>query len=175
LKVNYLRTTNNRDYFIPYESLDHKDTEFSVTRKSDGTSYLVDGQLLPSATVTFNPRTSHVWYGSGSYQVGPIWAVIQNDPLPDGTYDLELPDYPHRDYGQPYLPESPYALVWFRIRPDGVKNTLNTRYLHTGSRSNGCVTVKDVPYWTKFYNYLFNHRKGDNLSVGTITINSYYD
>jgi hypothetical protein len=30
-------------------------------------------------------------------------------------------------------------------------------------------------YLNKIYNYLFNHRKGDGLSVGTITFNRYYD
>ncbi|MBW4616140.1 MAG: hypothetical protein KME21_23275 [Desmonostoc vinosum HA7617-LM4] len=175
LKVNYLRMENNRDYFIPYESLDHKDTEFSVTRKSDGSSYLVDGQHLPSATVIFNPKTTHLWYGTGSYQVGPIWAVFTPNPdLPDGTYDLEIPDYPHVEFGDAYLAQTPYARCWFRIRKGGA-NTLDTRFLHTGSVSDGCVTVKDVPYWTKIYNYLFNHRKGDGLSVGTIIFNRYYD
>jgi hypothetical protein len=155
LKVNYLKTQNNRDYFISYEGLDFKDTEFSVTRKSDGSSYLVEGKHLPSAKVIFNPRTTHLWYGEGSYEVGPVWAV-------------------YVEYGDRYLAETPYARCWFRIRQGGANN-LNTRYLHCGDRSDGCITVRDFPYWTKIYNYLFNHRKGDGLSVGTITFNRYYD
>jgi hypothetical protein len=175
LKVNYLRTANKRDYFIPYEST-YANSEFSAARNpKDGSSYLVDGQHLPAARVVFNPRTNHLWYGEGSYEVGPVYAVFTPNPdLPDGTWDLEIPDYDHVEYGTPYLSGTPYALVWFRIRQGG-SNTLSTRYLHPGNRSDGCVTVKDLPYWTKIYNYLFNHRKGDGMSVGTITFNRYYD
>lgn len=176
LKVNFLRTSNNRDYFIPYEGLDFKDIEFSVVRKSDGSSYLVDGKHLQSAKVIFNPLTNHLWYGEGSYQVGPIYAIFTANPdLPDGTYDLEIPDYDHVEYtSAETLAVTPYGRCWFRIRQGGA-NKISTRYLHGGSRSDGCVTVKDLPYWTKIYNYLFNHRKGDNISVGTITFNRNYD
>jgi hypothetical protein len=175
LKVNYLETISNRDYFIPYEALDRKDRKYSVARKSDGSSYLVDGQHLSSATVVFNPKTNHLWYGTGSYQVGPVWTVFTPNPdLPDGTYDLEIPDYPHVEFGDKYLSQTPYTRCWFRIRKGGA-NTLDTRFLHCGDASDGCVTVRDIPYWTKIYNYLFNHRKGDSFSVGTITLNRYYD
>jgi hypothetical protein len=147
LKVNYLRTTNNRDYFIPYEHKDHRNTEFSVTRKPDGSSCLVDGQHLPSAVVTFNPRSQLVYYGSGTYESLPI-SVIHNDQdypiLPDGTYDLEIPDYPQ--FGDRYLSQTPYARCWFRIRPDGVKNKYTDRYLHPGTITKGCVTGQSEVY-----------------------------
>jgi hypothetical protein len=175
LKVNYLRTANNRDYFIPYEGLSFKDTEFNVARKADGSSYLVDGKHLPAAKVIFNPRTTHLWYGEDSYQIGPVWAIFTPRPdLADGTYDLEIPDYPHVEFGDKYLSQTPYARCWFRILKGGANN-IDTRYLHPGQISDGCVTVKDLPYWTKLYNYLFNHRKGDSLSVGTITFDRNYD
>jgi hypothetical protein len=94
--------------------LDFKDKGFNVTRKPDGSSYLVDGTHLPAATVIYNPKTTHLWYGTGSNQVGPVWAVFAPNPdLPDGTYDLEIPDAPHAG-GAGYLSDSSYALCWFR-------------------------------------------------------------
>jgi hypothetical protein len=58
LKLNYLgiKVLNGqqRDYFIPYEGK-WKDRELSVTRKSDGGSYLVTGNILGAAKIIFNP------------------------------------------------------------------------------------------------------------------------
>jgi hypothetical protein len=178
LKVDYISTKNNRDYFTALESLNWKGKQFSVTRKADGSSYLVDGQHLTSATVTINQKTSNLWYGSGASQVGPTPIIVEPSlRFPDGNYDFEIPDYPHSHTRiDEYLAQTPYAQVWFHI--PFIRNGVDdARYLHCGGGSLGCVTVSkvDLSKWTNLYNYLFNHRKGDGFNVGTITVNSNYN
>jgi hypothetical protein len=178
LKVNYLRTQSGRDYFIPYEGVDFANVEFSVVRKADGSSYLIDnGQHLPAAVVVFNPTTSKLWYNTGSSRQGPISAVFTfragSPDLPNGVYDIEMPDFEHIEYGKPFLKNSAFATTWFRIRPGGA-NTLNTRYVHAGNASDGCCTVTPAA-WTPLFNYLFSRRKGDAISIGTIAFNRNFD
>jgi hypothetical protein len=170
LKVNYIRTTNNRDYFIPYEGK-WKNQELSITRKpDDGGSYLVKGRILNAARIVVNPKTARLWYGAVGSQVGPIFAQIDpENPLPDGEYKLSVPDEAHRDFGEQYLDRTQYAMVWYPVIADALN-----RYLHCGRVSEGCITVRDIEQWTKIYRYLYNHRLSDDV-VGIITINSQYE
>jgi hypothetical protein len=185
LKVNDLgiKVLNGkkRDYFIPYEGI-HKDREMSVTRKSDGGSYLVTGYILGPAKIIFNPVKANLWYGEGSARVGPIFAqgsTIQGvAPLRDGVYELSVPDEPHLDPRYPnyqrYLAQSSYARVWYPIPADQNRDGIDDeRFLHCGDASAGCVTVRDVPQWTGIYKYLYNRRLRDGV-IGTITVNSSY-
>jgi hypothetical protein len=174
LKLNYLRTANNRDYFIPYEGK-WKNREMSVTRKSDGGSYLVEGYILGAARIVVNPVKANLWFGTGSEQVGPIFTQIDTrNPIPDGIYELSVPDEPHVEYGTQYLPKTPYALAWYPIPLDKNQDGKDdARYLHCGNVSEGCVTVKDFDYWTKLYKYLYNRRLRDGV-VGKLTVDSQY-
>lgn len=169
LKVNYIRTTNNRDYFIPYEGK-WKNQELNITRKSDGGSYLVKGRILNASRIVVNPKTERLWYGAVGSQVGPIFTQIDpQHPLPDGEYKLAVPDEAHRDFGEQYLNQTPYAMVWYPVIADALN-----RYLHCGRVSEGCVTVRDIQHWTKIYRYLYNRRLSDGV-VGIITISSQYE
>lgn len=56
------------------------------------------------------------------------------ESLPAYLYDIEIPDYPHLG-GARYEKEAPRAKTWFRIGHRG------DRYLHTGGRSLGCITI----------------------------------
>jgi hypothetical protein len=169
LKVNYIRTTNNRDYFIPHEGK-WKDRELSITRKSDGGSYLVKGRILKAAIIVVNPKTVRLWYGAVGSEVGPIFTQIDpENPLPDGEYKLAVPDEAHRDFGEQYLAQTPYAMVWYPIPYDAL-----VRYLHCGRRSLGCITIRDIEQWTKIYKYLYNRRLSDDV-VGTVVIDSEYE
>jgi hypothetical protein len=173
LKLNFLRTANNRDYFIPYEGK-WKNRKLSITRKSDGGSYLVTGIILEGATIIINPIKTHLWYGTGSARVGPIFAKINKSPIPDGTYEFLVSDERHTDYGNNYLPRTPYATVWYPIPLDKDQNGVDDeRYLHCGLISDGCVTVGDFAYWTKLYKYLYNRRLRDGVT-GTIRVDSRY-
>jgi hypothetical protein len=178
LKVNYLgiKVLNGkqRDYFIPYEGK-WKDRELSVTRKSNGGPYLVTGNIVGAARIVVNPVKANLWYGAGSDQVGPVFAQIDTgNPIPDGVYEFSVPDEAHRDYGTRYLADTPYALVWYPIPFDKNRDGKDdARYLHCGSVSAGCITVRDFNYWTKLYNYLYNRRLRDGV-VGTITVDSRY-
>jgi hypothetical protein len=182
LKVNYLgiKVLNGkqRDYFIPYEGK-YKDREMSVTRKSDGGSYLVTGNILPAAKVIFNPVKANLWYGEGTSRVGPIFAQGSSPNIPgstslrDGVYEISVPDEPH-NWGDPYMSESSYARLWYPIPIDQDRDGKNDdRFIHCGENSGGCVTVRDVPQWTGIGKYLYNRRLRDGV-IGTITVNSSY-
>ena len=174
LKINYLRTRNNRDYFIPYEGK-WKNRELSITRKPDGGSYLVYGYIRSAAQVILNPAKANIWYGTGRNRVGPIFAQIDSsNQIPDGTYDLSVPDEAHRDYGEQYLSQSSYSMVWFPIPLDKDRDGRDDeRFLHCGRVSEGCATVRDLNYWTRIYKYLYNRRLRQGV-VGTITIDSRF-
>jgi hypothetical protein len=179
LKVNYLgiRILNGkqRDYFIPYEGK-WKGRELSITRKNDGGSYLVTGNILGAAKVIFNPIRANLWYGEGSTKVGPIFtqgSSTSGVPLRDGVYEFSVPDEPHR-IAETYLSATSYALVWYPIPLDQNQDGIpDDRYLHCGFRSAGCVTVKDIPYWTNIYRYLYNRRLRDGV-IGILTVDSRY-
>lgn len=174
LKSNYIKIANNRDYFIPYEGK-WKDQELSITRKPDGESYLIEGKVLEAARIVVNPAKEKLWYGAVGSEVGPVFAqLFPGNPLPDGVYNLAVPDEPHRDFGAKYLNETPYAMVWYPIpadiNQDGIEDD---RFLHCGNVSAGCVTVRDVKHWTKLHRYLYNRRLKDGF-VGIVTIDSQY-
>jgi hypothetical protein len=177
LKVNYLGIKilngKQRDYFIPYEGK-YKNREMSITRKSDGGSYLVTGNILGPAKVIFNPVKANIWYGEGSTRVGPIFAQgSSTNTLRDGVYEISVPDEPHPG-GDSYLTQSSYARLWYPIPLDQNQDGIpDDRFLHCGNISAGCVTVRDIPQWTGICRYLYNRRLRDNV-VGMITVSSSY-
>lgn len=79
-----------------------------------------------------------------------------------GFYDIEIPDHPHP--GGLNYPESQYATVWFRIGHTG------DRYLHTGTRSAGCITLVEQKKWDQLYEVIVRARKGDSLSIGVLEV-----
>jgi hypothetical protein len=178
LKLNYLGERlvdgKKRDYFIPYEGK-WKNRELSITRKSDGGSYLVTGNILGPAKIIFNPVKANLWYGEGSSRVGPIFVqgsgTLNSKPLRDGVHELSVPDEPHLDltniFHQEYLVESSYARLWYPIPADQDGDGKDDeRFLHCGDISAGCVTVKDIPKWTGICKYLYNRRLRNGV-IGT--------
>ena len=87
----------------------------------------------------------------------------KNSPWEKGLYDIEIPDYPHL-VGARYEKQAPRAKTWFRIGHNGEK------YLHTGGRSLGCITVTKNTRWAEIYNALIKARKGDSVSVGILEV-----
>jgi hypothetical protein len=90
-------------------------------------------------------------------------ADYSNAPWQKGFYDIEIPDYPHSG-GSRYQKEAPRAKTWFRIGHQGEK------YLHTGRRSLGCITITELQRWAEIYNVLIKARKNDFVSVGVLEV-----
>jgi len=154
------RIEAGRDYFTIREGL-LRGRSASVTHKEDGASRL-------SST---NPHTgpAKLQYSLGTKRLSVLGTSLTyqavddpKEPLPRGVFDIEIPDAPHRG-GRRY-PESAFARTWFRI------GHTKDRFIHTGSRSAGCVTVEETGRWDELYGFLVNARKGDNISVGTLEV-----
>ena len=47
---------------------------------------------------------------------------------------------------------------------------IGDRYLHTGQRSLGCITIIENARWLEIYNILIKARKNDFVSVGVIEV-----
>ncbi|WP_272016272.1 hypothetical protein [Pseudomonas aeruginosa] len=90
-------------------------------------------------------------------------------PIPPGTYTILLPDYPHtREYTDQYKVEYPglsHHQVWFPIAHGD-----NSRYVHVGNVSEGCVTVVQLKQWSAIHEALVSHRGADGRSVGTLIV-----
>ncbi len=90
-------------------------------------------------------------------------------PLPPGTYTVLLPDVPHdKDMTRFYRKSEPMLVhdqVWFPIAFGN-----NSRYVHVGNVSEGCVTVIDLDKWANLQEALISHRSADGKSVGQITV-----
>lgn len=164
VRVDFQQTQGGRDYFVIMEGRSATKNA-SVKRKSDGSSYLIDGDPTTSqGLIHYVISTSELFYLLGSGWVGPITTITSpSNPVPVGKHDLELPDEVHPK-AQQWESKSIYACTWFRIGHDG------DRYFHTGEGTLGCATVKDIPKWTDIYNYLITRRKNDGKNVGELEV-----
>lgn len=113
------------------------------------------------ATMSFASKTVNVTLNS-------VWDETYT-PIPAGTYKILIPDRPHdKDYTQFYRDVAPglrYDQVWFPIEYDN-----NTRYVHVGNLSEGCVTVLDLDKWNKVYEHLIKHRASGGKHVGKLEV-----
>ena len=128
-----------------------KDVEIDLAKLNGLAAYESAG------TIKFDWANEKLWYGGK----GPVEAFTQaSNPVPKGTHDLEIPDFQHDDaskYGD-------YATTWFRIGHSG------DRYLHPGTASLGCSTIRETSAWPKIWDYLIRRRTGDDKSVGHIEV-----
>lgn len=113
-----------------------------------------EDMCLAPLTVTMNS----VWEpGAGYY------------PLPEGSYPILIPDTPHSGlYTRFYRRVEPTLRndqVWFPIRYGD-----NSRYIHVGNVSEGCVTVVDLANWVTLHELLVSHRAPDGKHVGNLTV-----
>jgi len=86
-----------------------------------------------------------------------------NTPWKKGIYDIEIPSSPHR-VSPDYLRKAKLAKVWFLVGHAG------ERFLHTGTRSLGCMTIIELDIWDKLCETLLKSRKGDFMSVGIVEV-----
>jgi hypothetical protein len=162
-EVDYTKQEGGREYFTANE-WPHQNEKSSVK----GSGRFVTGKYDPAASVDFYKSKMKLVFGNGIVVKAHS---MDSDPVANGTHELMLPDYPHT-YG--YLEDSVFSYAWFRIGEG------NTKYLHIGNITAGCVTVgasetgapEDRKKWTAIYKYLINSRAGNNRSVGKIKVHS---
>jgi hypothetical protein len=90
-------------------------------------------------------------------------------PMPTGQYAVLVPDAPH-DAGMTRFyrrvaPGLRYDQVWFPIRYGD-----NSRFVHVGNLSEGCVTVLDLARWPDIHEALISHRSRDGTSVAQLVV-----
>ena len=160
LQVEITESKDERDFFTILEGV-YKGKKASVKTGNLGGVSISTGP----AKLIFDISKSLLTYG-GSSTAKAITSV--RNPIGKGTHKIQLPDFPH-PIGNDYLRKSVYALSWFYMGIGHAVYGKNDRYLHTGARSNGCVTVSPAD-WTKVYNYLILSRQGDQTNVGIIKV-----
>jgi hypothetical protein len=163
LKVDWLRTEGGRDHFRVQEGA-YAGKSGSVVTKGTNQSHLSStGAHKAAATIRFDRSRQQLWFGG----TGPVAAITSpSTPVPAGTFDLEIPDAPHRG-GLNY--DADYATVWFRILTRNDPDGFVDRYLHAGRATAGCTTVTGIDRWPDIFHYLIDRRK-DTKSVGTIQV-----
>jgi len=160
LKVQSEYTDGSREYFKILEG-PYKDKVASVSldNENNNSRLLAGISHEPLIYLQYSISQKKLIIGSKKYQATDHIET----PWKQGWYDIELPDYPHTG-GRNYLDRSSRAKTWFRIGHEG------ERYLHTGGRSLGCITITEVEKWNEIYNKLIKARKGDFLSVGVLEV-----
>ncbi len=90
-------------------------------------------------------------------------------PLPPGVYRIGTPKAPHdRRMTMPYIQTEPalaHDAIWFPIEYGN-----NSRFIHIGNISEGCVTVMDLKKWNAIYRVLISHRVAGSEYVGQLAI-----
>ena len=158
LRVKMERSDNKREYFTILEG-QYRGKSASVILKNDGSSWFITGvKLEPMARAKYSISQKTFILKGKKYKTVDYPKV----PWKKGLYDIEIPDYAHG--GGTYYPEAQRAKTWFRIGHFGEK------YLHTGGRSLGCMTVIETKRWMEIYNALIKARKGDFMSVGVLEV-----
>ncbi len=103
------------------------------------------------------------------YQGGRAPAITSSSrPVPIGSHPIQIPDFPHAG-GAIYAGQSPYAKSWFYLGRGHALPGSSDRYLHTGTVSDGCITV-DPSQWSQLYRYLVLCRSSDGQTVGSVTV-----
>jgi len=155
LKVQLDDSRNGRDYFTILEGV-YKGKRESVTQ-----GYLKRNPKYKQQIKLIYYKSRRILKIDGK---NDEYIAVMDNPLSNGIYVIELPDYPHAS-GRHYLDKAKRALTWFRIRVVG------SRYLHTGSVSAGCLTVTDVEKWDNLYREIIWCRKdGDDNAHGILEI-----
>jgi len=159
LKVKIERADVKREYFTILEG-PYRGRLASIKLKKDSSSWFItDVKHEPMIRAKYSiSQKTFILKGKGYKTVD-----YPKSPWKKGLYDIEIPDYLHEG-GRRYLDKSKRTMTWFKIGHGG------ERYLHTGGRSLGCMTVVEVKRWMEIYNSLIKARKGDYMSVGVLEV-----
>lgn len=161
LRVQSDHIESGREYFTILEGR-YKDRKASVSLDSgnnNASRLLINVKHESSIYLKYSISKKKLTINGKKYDA----TDYSNSPLKKGWYDIELPDFPHSG-GQYYLDASSRAKTWFKIGHEG------ERYLHTGRRSLGCITITETKKWDEIYNKLIKARKGDFLSAGVLEV-----
>lgn len=105
---------------------------------------------------------------SASVTMNTIWGAAFT-PLPPGDYNVLLPDVPHKAemtrFYRHVEPALVFDQVWFPIERGD-----NSRYVHIGNVSEGCVTLLTLGQWPAIHEALLSHRSADGISVAKMTV-----
>jgi hypothetical protein len=188
-KVQILETKNGRTFFKVLDGTHAKNTV--SMQEANAKEYL--GIIAPKQT----PLKLTVKYGKfeekwiskarGGEELKQQWATLTTEdglsitvtmnsvwngvfyPLPPGSYTVLLPDVPHnKNMTRFYRDSEPKLIhdqVWFPIAFGD-----NSRYVHVGNLSDGCVTVVDLAKWADLQEALISHRSADGKSVALLTV-----
>lgn len=89
--------------------------------------------------------------------------------LPEGNYKILAPINAHKlTYTQPYKDSEPslnFHQVWFAIEYED-----NSRFIHVGAISEGCITVLELNKWNNLYRHLISHRNKSGAHVGVLHV-----
>ncbi len=158
LKVKTERIDNKREYITPLEG-PYSGRLASISLLNNQSRLISGVTHAPMGYAKYSISKKTFILNGKEYQT----ADYPGSPWKKGLYDIEIPDYPHTG-GRYYLKQSKRAMTWFRIGHSG------DRYLHTGGRSLGCITIIDIAHWMNIYNELIKARKEDSLSVGVLEV-----
>jgi len=157
LKVKVDRKDNKREYFTILEGV-YRGKLASVKLREDGSSqFISDFQHEPVVYAMYSVSKKKFTLKGKTYAI----VDYKSASWKKGLYDIEIPDAPHRGRLNDTIKR---ASTWFRVGHSG------DRYLHTGQRSLGCITVVENNRWLEIYNVLIKSRKGDFQSVGILEI-----
>lgn len=158
LKVYLERNYNGRQYFKILEGI-RRGERASLKYGDDKQSFLVaTNPQTESAKLTYSVSKKELYFQNKIYKA----TDYKNNQWEKGSYDIEMPDAPHRGGG--HYPESKMAKTWFRVGHNG------DHYIHTGARSAGCVTLTEIDRWDELCNILLRARKGDYVSIGVLVV-----
>lgn len=158
LRVNVSRISGGREYFVIAEGA-NRGLQASVSLLTDGSSrFESQNPHRPAMSLIYSKSTRVLSVVGKKYPTRDYPLM----PWSKGTYDVEIPDAPHS--GGLRYPEALLSRTWFRVGHTG------DRYIHTGAGSLGCITVLDRNHWDALCSILMRARKGDNVSIRTVTV-----
>ena len=160
IAVELTSLKDGRENFVVLEGV-HKGTDASIALDENGITHLT--RLLTRDQAIAMKLIRDRWV----LQIPDVgeFEVMKMEPaetIYPGTYNICLPDSPHQP-GKRFRSKARHAESWFRIGDEG------DRYIHPGSRTKGCVTVKDLAAWEIIYSHLIKGRL-DNGHIGTLEV-----
>ena len=157
LKLLLYKVDSKREYFTILEGV-LRGSKGSVELKNGASHLSSHNSHAQAVQMTYSISKKVLTFRGKTYRA----VDYENVRWKKGFYDIEIPDHPHE--GGHRYPDSQFATVWFRIGHTG------DRYLHTGTRSAGCITLVEQKKWDQLYKVIVKARKGDSLSVGVLEV-----
>lgn len=157
LKISLESVDSNREYVTALEGI-LRGKRYSIKKEDDVSHFSSNNPHSEAVAMIYSIKSRILKVLGKTYQT----VEYPDTKWKKGIYDVEIPDHPHL-LGRNY-PAIRYATSWFRIGHSG------NRYIHPGKRSLGCITLIEHDRWDQLYSTLIKARKGDGMSIGTLTI-----